>query len=268
MGNEGSNHCDYAGLSNPFMNLLIIGDPHAHPDYDNKRFTALGKYIAKEKPDVIVCIGDMADMPSLSSYDRGTKGFEGKRYSKDINAVLDAQDKLLTPIAKVRGYNPVLHMCVGNHEDRITRVVNAQPELEDAIGLFDLEYEAHGWKVTPFKKSITIKCIAFSHYFTAGISGRAISSTHIGHAMVTKLHCSAVQGHSHLYNHAEQTRPDGQKIFGLSVGCYSHPNYTESWCQDTEYQWWRGVIMLEGLDGEGYYNGIRAVTQRSILTKT
>jgi len=40
MGNENNNHCDYAGLSNPFMNLLIIGDPHAHPDYDNKRFTA------------------------------------------------------------------------------------------------------------------------------------------------------------------------------------------------------------------------------------
>ena len=65
MENEGSDHCNYAGLSNPFMNLLIIGDPHAHRDYDNKRFTALGKYIAKEKPDVIVCIGDMADMPSL-----------------------------------------------------------------------------------------------------------------------------------------------------------------------------------------------------------
>ena len=98
------------------MNLLVIGDPHAHPDYDNKRFTVLGKYIAREKPDVIVCIGDMADMPSLSSYDRGTKGFEGKRYNKDIKAVLDAQDKLLTPIAKARGYNPVLHMCMGNFE--------------------------------------------------------------------------------------------------------------------------------------------------------
>ena len=58
MKDADSNHCDYAGLSNLFMNLLIIGDPHAHPDYDNKRFTALGKYIAKEKPDVIVCIGE------------------------------------------------------------------------------------------------------------------------------------------------------------------------------------------------------------------
>ena len=247
------------------MNLLIIGDPHAHPDYDNDRFTALGKFIAREKPDAVVCIGDMADMPSLSSYDRGTKGFEGRRYKKDIGAVLDAQDKLLTPIYKVRGYNPKLYMTLGNHEDRITRAINASPELEDAIGMFDLEYEAHGWKVTPFKKCVTIKGISFSHYFTSGVAGRPISSIHIGNTMISKLHCSAVQGHSHLYNHAEQTRPDGQKIFGLSVGCYSHPNYTESWCQDTEYQWWRGIIILEGLDGEGYYDSIRAVTQRKIL---
>ena len=246
------------------MNLLIIGDPHAHPDYDNSRFTTLGKYIAREKPQIIVCIGDMADMPSLSSYDRGTKGFEGRRYKKDVSAVIDAQKKLFTPINRVRGYKPKLHMCMGNHEDRIVRAVNTTTELDGAIGLHDLKYEAFGWKVTPFKRSVVIQGISFSHYFTSGVAGRPISSVHIGHALVTKLHCSAVQGHSHLFNHSEQTRPDGQKIFGLSVGCYSHPKYTESWCQDTEYQWWRGVIMLEGLDGEGYYNGIRAVTQRSI----
>ena len=246
-------------------NLLVIGDPHAHPDYDNSRFTKLGKYIAKEKPDIIVCIGDMADMPSLSSYDRGTKGFEGRRYKKDVDAVIDAQEKLFAPIKKVRNYKPKLHMTIGNHEDRISRAVNVTPELYGTIGIEDLKYKEFGWKVTPFKKCVTIKGIVFSHYFTSGVAGRPISSVHIGHALVSKLHCSAVQGHSHLYNHAEQTRPDGQKIFGLSAGCYSHPEYTETWCQDTEYQWWRGVIMLEGLDNEGYYNGIHAITQREVL---
>lgn len=246
------------------MNLLIIGDPHAHPEYDNSRFTTLGKFIAREKPQIVVCIGDMADMPSLSSYDRGTKGFEGRRYKKDISAVIDAQKKMFTPIRRVRGYKPKLYMCMGNHEDRIVRAVNTTPELDGAIGLHDLKYEDFGWKVTPFKRSVVIQGISFSHYFTSGVAGRPISSVHIGHALVTKLHCSAVQGHSHLFNHSEQTRPDGQKIFGLSAGCFSHPRYTESWCQDTEYQWWRGVIMLEGLDGEGYYNELRAITQRSL----
>ena len=132
-------------------------------------------------------------------------------------------------------------------------------------GYARIQYKKFGWKLTPFKHVLTIKNISFSHYFTSGVAGRPISSTHVAHTLVSKLHCSSVQGHSHLYNHAEQTRPDGQKIFGLSGGCYSHPDYSENWCKDTEYQWWRGVIMLEGLDGEGYYNGIHAVTQRSIL---
>ena len=245
------------------MNLMIIGDPHAHPDYDNSRFEKLGKFIVKSKPDIIVCMGDFADMPSLSSYDRGTKGFEGKRYLKDIDAALDAQDRLFHPLKKLRN-KPKRYMMLGNHEDRIDRVINSTPELDGAIGIKDLHYQNY-WKVTPFKRSCKIKNIHFSHYFSSGVMGRPISSVHIGHALISKLHCSAVQGHTHVYNHAEQTRPDGQKIFGLSAGCFSHPEYTETWCADTEYQWWRGIIILEGLDGEGYYNSIHAITQRQIL---
>ena len=158
-------------------------------------------------------------------------------------------------------------MCLGNHEDRITRATNSQAELDGTISIQDLQYEGFGWDVIPFKKCVTIEGITFSHYFTTGVSGRPISSVHIGHTLVTKLHCSAVQGHSHLYNHAEHTRPDGQKIFGLSAGCFSHPDYSESWCMDTEHQWWRGVVMLDDLDGEGYYDGVRTVTLRKIMKK-
>ena len=255
------------------MNLLIIPDAHANPDYDNERFTHLGKFIVAHKPEYIVCLGDFADMPSLSSYDKGTKGFEGKRYKKDINSCIEAQEKLMEPLKaynaqkkknKDKQYKPKMHMCLGNHEDRISRATNSAPELDGAIGIKDLQYEKNGWKVTQFKSVLTVAGISFSHYFASGISGRPISSVHLGFSLVSKLHCSAVQGHTHLYNHAEQTRPDGQKIFGLSAGCYSHPQYSENWCRDTEHQWWRGVIMLNQLDGEGYYDEIVAVTQRKL----
>jgi len=255
-------------------NLLVIPDCHTAPEYDNDRFTALGNYIVVKQPSIIVCLGDFGDMPSLSSYDKGTKGFEGRRYSKDVDSVLDAQEKLFAPIKKLneskrkrkeKQYKPKLHMCIGNHEDRIDRAVNSAPELDGAISMKDLQYEKNGWKITPFKGNLSIGGINFSHYFTSGVAGRPISSSHIGHQLVSKLHCSAVQGHSHLYNHAEQTRPDGQKIFGLSAGCFSHPQYSENWCRDTEYNWWRGIVNLNGLDGEGYYDDMHAVTQRKLL---
>lgn len=255
------------------MKILVIPDCQVKEGVPTEHLTWAGKAMVEYKPDVIVCLGDFADMPSLSSYDKGTKGFEGRRYKRDVDAVIDAQYKLFAPIKKhnnylssqkVKQYKPKMYMTLGNHEDRINRVINSSPELEGAIGMDDLKYRKFGWQLTQFKHVLTIKGISFSHYFTSGVAGRPISSTNTATAMVNKLHCSSVQGHSHLYNHAEQTRPDGQKIFGLSGGCFSHPHYSENWCRDTEYQWWRGVIMLEGLDGEGYYDGIHAVTQRSI----
>src|SRR4051812_13971284 len=109
---------------------LVIPDAHAKPGISNERFEWLAKYILIKKPDTIVCLGDFADMPSLSSYDVGKKSFEGRRYKDDIKSVKDAMNKLMSPIDefnkqaalahKVR-YKPRLVLTLGNHEDRINR---------------------------------------------------------------------------------------------------------------------------------------------------
>ena len=41
---------------------LILPDSHAHPDYSNDRYTWIGKLIMDIKPDVLINIGDTADM--------------------------------------------------------------------------------------------------------------------------------------------------------------------------------------------------------------
>lgn len=94
---------------------LIIPDAHAKPGVDNDRFEWLGRYIYDEKPDVVVCIGDFADMESLSSYDKGKKSFEGRRYLKDIEAAVDAQEKLFYWVNQMEN-KPRMVMCIGNHE--------------------------------------------------------------------------------------------------------------------------------------------------------
>ncbi len=60
--------------------------------------TWVGKYLVEKQPDVIVQIGDFADMPSLSSYDVGKKSFEGRRYKTDIEVTNKAMQMLLAPI--------------------------------------------------------------------------------------------------------------------------------------------------------------------------
>ena len=58
------------------MRHLIIPDTQIKPDANYDHMTWAGHYAVKMKPDVIVHLGDHWDMPSLSSYDVGTKSLK------------------------------------------------------------------------------------------------------------------------------------------------------------------------------------------------
>jgi len=224
-----------------------------------------------KRPEVIVQIGDMADMPSLCSQSRKIE-VEGRRYAQDIASAHDALEKLHRPMIsfnkrkqkyKEKQYRPRMVMTLGNHENRINNAVADNPNLEGFFSTTDLKYELYGWEVYPFLDRVFIEGIAFSHYFATGVSGRGISGENIGKTMCNKLHHSAVQGHSHIYDHHERTRVDGQKIFGLSCGCYSHPEQKEGWNTATEHMWWRGIVRIQS-DGSGYYDRLETITLREL----
>lgn len=256
------------------MKILIIGDPHCHPEHDNNRLAALGKFIMKERPEAIVCMGDFADMPSLNTHQsKSGLSFEGLRYRADLHAVHDGMSQLMAPLIafnkrkrkfKEKQFRPRMVMLMGNHEVRIDALVEQEPTLQGVISTDDLGYADAGWEEVPFKSSIEIEGINFSHYFASGLMGRPISGETIGKTLMHKLHTSAVVGHNHVYDHAERTKPSGDKLFGLSVGCFGHPEYRENWCANTVHLWWRGVVIIE-TDGDGYYDDFRAITQRKLM---
>jgi hypothetical protein len=121
-------------------------------------------------------IGDFADMPSLSSYDKGTKSFEGRRYKKDVEAVKKGMELLVSPFAKIRGYDPEMILTLGNHEDRIDRAVESDPKLDGMLSIEDLGYEAFGWKVYPFLKPVTVDGVTYCHFMPSGQMGRPCTS--------------------------------------------------------------------------------------------
>jgi hypothetical protein len=69
---------------------LVIPDPHATPGVSNDRFEWAGRLVVDRQPSTIVCLGDLWDMASLSSYDKGKKSFEGRKYVNDIKVGVDA----------------------------------------------------------------------------------------------------------------------------------------------------------------------------------
>ena len=65
---------------------LVIPDTQVKPGVPTDNLRWFGLYAAEKMPDVIVHLGDHWDMPSLSSYDKGKRAMEGRRYRADVQA--------------------------------------------------------------------------------------------------------------------------------------------------------------------------------------
>jgi len=154
---------------------VFIPDTQVKPGVPTDHISWAGEEIASRKPDVIVQIGDWADMASLSSYDKGKYGFEDRRYEDDVVAAQRAWDLLDTPIRKVRGYRPRKVLTLGNHEARISRVLETEPYLMDRLMLTDVQPD--GWEVYDFLEVVWIDGVAYSHYFYNPMSGRPYGGT-------------------------------------------------------------------------------------------
>lgn len=263
-------------LESKMTSLLIIPDTHAHPDYDNERFSWLGEFILDQRPDTIVCLGDFADMPSLSSYDKGTRSFEGRRYRRDIESSLDAQDKLFDAVGqynarqarnKKQQYHPRTVMLGGNHEEgRISKVTQMHPELHDTIDIRDLAFGLYWKEYIPYKEIGFVEGFALSHYFVSGLMGRPIGGENAAKSLLAKQGMSCIAGHSHLLDFAVRTRADGKKMMGLVGGCYVHPEMVEGWNANTASLWWNGVTLLEAVE-DGWSENVSFISQETLKNR-
>jgi hypothetical protein len=203
---------------------LVIPDGQVKEGVNTDHWEWIGNYIVEKKPDVIINIGDFWDMPSLSAYDKGKLPFEGRRYVKDVKAGRDAMERLLKPIhdynrtaARHEKYEPEMEFCEGNHEQRITRVADNNPEYHGKLDIADLGIEECGWKYHPFLKVVKKDGIEYSHFFTSGVMGRPVSSAA---ALLRERQCSATMGHVQHMDIAIHKKTQQTALFCAT--CYSH----------------------------------------------
>jgi hypothetical protein len=240
------------------MRHFVIPDAQVRPGDDFGYLRAIGNYIVKKQPEVVVNLGDFADMPSLSSYDVGKKSFEGRRYKADVEAAHEAMNALLGPLRefnakakknKEKLYKPRLVMLLGNHEHRINRAVNDDPKLEGVLSTDDLGYKKAGWEVHPFLEVVVIDGVAYSHYFTTGAMGRPASSAQ---AQLNRKHQSCIAGHQQGLQIATSYRADGVRLTSIIAGsCYEH---NEDYLGPQGNNHFRGLLVLNDVLPTGEYD--------------
>jgi len=237
-------------------NILIIGDTHDKPGVDKDRFRWAANLALERQPDTIVHLGDWSTFDSVSDYEGGSIHAEGRRYVDDINSHIESLDAFHKPIDeynrkhslwKKKKYKPRLIYCVGNHDMRIEKFVINNPKMKGVMSLDDMQMSRYGWETYPITRPADAHGIAFGHFFTSGIMGKAIGGLHHGSSLIMKGIRSCVVGHSHLRDFHERTDVFGSQVFGLVAGCYySHGDHytTEG------KRMWRGLVYLTVNKGE------------------
>jgi hypothetical protein len=235
---------------------LIISDQHSHYQHSNRRAEWLGRLILDVKPDVVINIGDCFDMPSLSGYDKGKRSFQGRTYKADIDAGIDFNDRLWGTVRKAKTKLPARYFFVGNHEQRIPKAIELQPELDGTIGFHDLHLSDFYDEVIGYEGSapgsLEIDGVTYAHYFISGIMGRSISGEHHATSLLNRHYQSLTCGHSHLADLCFRTTASGRKIIGCVAGVYQ--DYISDWCgKEVQKLWWPGVVIKRDVEN-GVYN--------------
>jgi hypothetical protein len=220
-----------------FAKHIIIPDTQCKPDVPLDHLDWAGRYIAEKQPDVVIHLGDHFDMPSLSSYDRGKKCFEGRRYKADIAAGNRGMELLNRHLDKMR--KPPRRVFIpGNHEERILRAVEMDPILEGVIGWHD--FDMPGWKIHPYLKPIEINGILYCHFFYQPKTGRAYGGT--AASILRHVGQSFVQGHRQGLDTAIHDLPSGRRRRGIIAGSFYSHNETYLGQQGNHH--WRGILVL------------------------
>ena len=235
------------------LRIAYLPDCQVRQGVPVDHLAAYGNYIAAHQPDVILCIGDFGDFPSLSTYMKpGSLESWGQCYDTDVKATVAAMEVFMNPIARVvsAAWQPRLIFLKGNHEDRVDRAINENPRfLYNRINAEqDMQLAEFGWEVHPFLQPLVVGGVAFSHYFPSGVMGRPITTAA---ALLRKMHMSCIAGHLQGKDIAYAKRGDGSSLTGIISGSfYMHD---ESYLSPFTNKHWRGALYLHEVQ-DGHFD--------------
>ena len=136
--------------------VLMFGDAHI-PYHDRTAWEVFMRAADAFRPDVLVCLGDLADVYSLSGYTADPS--RPSRWEDELCAVRDELDRLDAIGADEKVF------VAGNHEDRLPRyLAKRAPHLYESTSVPEqLQLEARGWRYVPHGQSAMVGKVMMTH---------------------------------------------------------------------------------------------------------
>ena len=229
-----------------FSRVAFLSD--IHTPFENKLAVRITlDFLADYKPDVILLAGDIYDFLEISDYDKSPSR---------ITTLQDEFDEGRYLIKAIDQLAPEVHFLIGNHEDRLSRLISRNP------GLFKLrsldiakaaELPEH-WRVHPSQTHFKLGKLTALHGDIKGVK----SAVHPARTLFQKLKRSCVFGHFHRFGNHLDTNYDGEVRGGFANGHLSDVSRVTSWvtCPD----WQEGFSTISLCEDGGF-----AVQQRLVM---
>lgn len=238
--------------------VLVVGDAHVdekqQANGELNRFTALGRKVAAEQPDVIITIGDFLSLNCLSNWDRNKRyKMEGLRYHLEVAAGNEALDKLQQPVIELNKrlrkskqslYQPRWIFVAGNHEDRLRRYLDTDPTFLGSVDIAkDLKLRERGFEYVQYMDVVDINGVSFTHIPISGM-GKPITNPTVAQKALKLFAGSVVFGHTHTLDHCAEHRHGALHLNqALAVGCFFY--HIDDYALGSKTDYWRGVVDLD-----------------------
>lgn len=184
--------------------VIVLPDLHL-TDKCPRDYLPVKRFIKEIRPDEVILLGDFMDIESLSAWDYDKKRLmENKRYKREIVRANEELDFL-------QKYSKKVTYLEGNHEDRINRYLDKNPEME---GMIELEESLNlSKRKIVFHKMNDLYRVGDMH-FTHGMW----TSKYNANKHLTELGCNVCYGHQHKTQTSFQNQAMAKPIMAYALG--------------------------------------------------
>jgi len=171
-------------VSKMIKKYIILSDAHLTTEATKDYSLVTRKFLPDFKPHGSILLGDWMDVSALSAWDMDKRLLmEGRRWKAELNFANKEMDYLQS-----KG-GDIIYL-EGNHEDRVTRYVQKNPEMEGLMEIPErLDLKGRGVEWVPMNELYKVGSL----YATHGMY------TNMNHAKkhLQMLGCNIVYGHQH-----------------------------------------------------------------------
>jgi predicted phosphodiesterase len=205
--------------------IALIPDIHA-PRHDRKAWKLAMKALTAWSPDVVIQLGDLIDLASVSTYAKDP------RRTMSLQQEIEVARDVVDDIAGIGA--PLTVVTLGNHSVRAESylIKNAPDflpyfEISKVLGM-----QRPGWTVVPYKQTYTIGELRVTHDVgRAGVQAARQSVLDVGDNIVF--------GHTHRMQVHYQGTQAGKRHVGATLGWLGDSNHIDYRHQDMVRRDWQ-----------------------------